>query len=535
MPTIANTLPPPSILLDALLASLPILAVLVLMLRYRWGGAQAGAIGWVLTQLIALLFFGASPSVLFYAQLKGILLTIYVLYIIWAALLFYRVTDEAGLVRAIGYWLPRLTPDRALQALLLGWIFSSFLQGVGGFGVPVAVIAPLLVGLGFSPTTAVVIPSVGHGWAVTFGSLGASFYALIAATGRNGSELAPPAALFLGLACFWCGASVLWAAGGKRTLRSGLLPLLAIGLTMSISLFLVVARGLWALGSTIATLLGLGVAVAWSRWRQSNEAATRSADNPPTAGNASAIIPPGWALLPYLLLIAIVLAANLLTPVSDFLGQVVIRFDFPELTTARGWVTPAGPGRTIDIFGHAGALLVYASFISYVVLRWRGYLTPAAMPRILRGVINGALRSSLGIAAMVGMAATMEHAGMTYLLASGIARVAGSAFPMVAPFIGALGAFMTGSNTNSNVVFGSLQQQIALLTHISPVIILAAQTSGAAIGSIFAPAKIIVGCSTVKLGGKEGAVLADIMRYGLLMLAFLALLTTVAVYALSAM
>mgnify|MGYP005845722305 CR=1 FL=1 len=530
MLTMTNPLSTPSALLDSLLASLPILAVLILMLRYRWGGAQAGAVGWLLAQLIALLFFGAGPSLLLYAQLKGILLTLYVLYIIWAALLFYRVTDEAGLVKAIGYWLPHLTPDRALQALLLGWIFSSFLQGVGGFGVPVAVIAPLLVGLGFSPTAAVVIPSVGHGWAVTFGSLGASFYALIASTGREGSELAPTAALFLGLACFWCGASVLWAAGGKRNLRTGVLPMLAIGLTMSATLFLVVTHGLWALGSTIATLLGLGVAVVWLRWRQS-KAAARSAASP--TADANATVPPGWALLPYVLLIAIVLAANLLTPVSDFLGQVVIRFEFPELPTARGWVTPAGPGRTIDIFGHAGALLVYASLISYVVLRWRGYLASGAVPRIARGVVNGALRSSLGIAAMVGMATTMEHAGMTYFLARGLAQTAGCAFPFASPFIGALGAVMTGSNTNSNVVFGSLQQQIALLAHLSPVVILAAQTSGAAIGSIFAPAKIIVGCSTVNLGGKEGAVMADIMRYSLLMLAALALITTAAIYLLA--
>lgn len=528
--TIANSSSTLSAFLDSLLASLPILAVLILMLRYRWGGAQAGAIGWLLAQVIALLFFGASPSVLIYAQLKGILLTLYVLYIIWAALLFYRVTDEAGLVKAIGYWLPHLTPDRALQALLLGWVFSSFLQGVGGFGVPVAVIAPLLVGLGFSPVAAVVIPSVGHGWAVTFGSLGASFYALIAATGREGTELALPAALFLGLACFGCGASVLWATGGKRTLRAGVLPMLVTASTMSGTLVVVVTHGLWALGSTIATLLGLGIAMLWARWQKANAVTDHISQAIPGTSSTRGTIPLGWALLPYILLIAIVLAANLLTPVSAFLGGIVIRFDFPELSTSRGWVTPAGPGRTIDLFGHAGAQLVYASLLSYVVLRWHGYLKQGAMPRIARGVVNGAMRSSLGIAAMVGMASIMEHAGMTYFLASGIARIAGQAFPFIAPFIGALGAFMTGSNTNSNVVFGGLQQQIALLAHLSPVIILAAQTSGAAIGSIFAPAKIIVGCSTVNLGGKEGTVMATIMRYGFFLLVILALVTAAATY-----
>jgi lactate permease len=129
---------------------------------------------------------------------------------------------------------------------------------------------------------------------------------------------------------------------------------------------------------------------------------------------------------------------------------------------------------------------------------------------------------------MVGMAVTMEHAGMTHLLADGIARLAGPAFPLAAPFIGALGAFMTGSNTNSNVIFGDLQQSVAALVGVSPLIILAGQTAGGAIGSAFAPAKIIVGCSTVE--AEEGPALRAVMRYGLAMLAVLALTTGAAIY-----
>jgi len=225
-----------------------------------------------------------------------------------------------------------------------------------------------------------------------------------------------------------------------------------------------------------------------------------------------------------------VLAAQLLPPVRDFLGQVVIRVQFPELTTTRGWVTPAGEGRTLNLFGHAGALLVYASLVTYGLFRRQGRYAPGTARRIARAVVRRAARSSLGIAAMVGMAVTMEHAGMTHLLANGMAQVAGPVFPLVAPFIGALGAFMTGSNTNSNVVFGGLQQHVATLVGVSPLIILAAQTAGGAVGSMFAPAKVIVGCSTVELGGQEGPVLRATMRYGLAIVAGLALATSVAVY-----
>ncbi len=130
---------------------------------------------------------------------------------------------------------------------------------------------------------------------------------------------------------------------------------------------------------------------------------------------------------------------------------------------------------------------------------------------------------------MVGMAVTMEHAGMTHLLADRLARAAGPAFPAVAPVIGALGAFMTGSNTNSNVVFAGLQQRVASLLGVSPLIILGVQTTGGAIGSLFAPAKVIVGCSSVGLGGQEGPVLRAAMRYGLAIVAGLALATALAV------
>jgi lactate permease len=521
--------------LDWLLSFSPILAILILMLGFRWRGLQAGAVGWLIALLVSALRFGAGWELLAYAQLKGLLLTLFVVYIIWGALLFFRVTEEAGAVKAVGAWLPRLTPDRGLQALLLGWVFSTFLQGVGGFGVPVAVVAPLLIGLGFPPVAAIVIPSVGHPWAVTFGSLGSSFYALMAATGREGEELAPWCAAMLGLACLACGVGTLWAAGGRRTLRSGLIPMLVIGLAMAGTQFLVVSLGLWSIGAMTAGLVGLAVGVAWARWQarskkqEARDKRREARGRRQEAGNREQEtgMPFKWALTPYGLLVAIVLIA-LIPPVRALLGQVVIQAQFPELATARGWVVEAGTGRTINLFGHAGALLTYASLIAYGLYRWRGNLTPGAAGRILRGVTKRGARSALGTLAMVGMAVTMENAGMTNLLAEGIARAVGRAFPLAAPFIGALGAFMTGSNTNSNVVFGDLQQSVAALIGVSPLVILAAQTAGGAIGSAFAPAKIIVGCSTVD--AEEGPVLRKVMRYGLAIVALLALATGIAVY-----
>lgn len=136
-------------------------------------------------------FFGATPELIAHAQLKAVLLTLYVLYIVWMALLLYNVVNEGGAIEVIGAGIARLTGDRVMQLLLLGWVFNAFLQGVAGFGVPIAVVAPLLVGLGFQPVVAVSAASIGYSWSVTFGSIASSFQALIAATGLPGQALAP--------------------------------------------------------------------------------------------------------------------------------------------------------------------------------------------------------------------------------------------------------------------------------------------------------------------------------------------------------
>ena len=494
------------------------------MLGLRWGGVKAGPVGWFVAMVVAMAYFGAGPELLFYAQLKGLLLTLFVLYIVWMALLFYHTADDAGAVDAIGTGLPRLTADRALQALLLGWIFSAFLQGAGGFGVPVAVIAPLLVGLGFPRLAAVVIPSLGHAWAVSFGSLGSSFYALIAATGISGAELAPWSAVMLGLCCMTCGVAVLWAAGGRPALRAGLIPWLLVGFLMSLVQYVVVINGFWSLGALSAGLIGLAASLLLFRLPRFRGSVEQRA----AALVRTAELPLWLALAPYILLMLVIIGGQLIGPVKTALGQAVIRVEFPELSTSQGWVTPAETGRTINIFGHAGALLFYAAALSFFLLWWKKRYRPGAVKRIVNKTVRRAVRTSVGVATMVAMAVVMQHAGMTHILAEGVADAVGDAYPWVSPFIGALGAFMTGSNTNSNVVFGSFQRDAATILGLNVLIILAAQTAGAAVGSVFAPAKVIVGASTVGLGGKEGPVLKKVMTYGLVLVAAVSVITWLA-------
>jgi lactate permease len=502
-----------------LLASLPILVILALMIGKRWGASRAGGAGYLTALVVAAGYFGARPQVLAYAHAKAFFLTLDVLFIVWAAFLLYRVADEAGAIATIGRALPGLTADRGMQALLLAWAFASFLQGVGGFGVPVAVTAPLLMGLGFSPLTAVVAPSVGHSWAVSFGSLATSFQALMAATGLPGELLAPPTAVFLGLSGLLVGLMVAHAAAGWEAVKRLWPTVLAMGIVMSGTQYLLATNHLWYIASLGGGLAGLmaGVLIAM------RQRASTGAD---TAGSLPDTRTLLIALSGYLALVVITLTVQLVHPVRAFLESLwVIQVPFPEVTTARGFVTPAGLGRKLPIFRHAGAVLVYSSVVAYLFYWRAGWYEPGAVRRIVGGTVRRVMGSSVGIASMVAMAMVMQHAGMTETLARGLAAAVGKAYPLMAPWVGALGAFMTGSNTNSNVVFAALQKRTAHLLGYSVAVILAAQSAGGALASVFAPTKVVVGASTTGMAGQEGDVMAAMGKYVLVLVTLVSVLT----------
>ena len=513
-----------------LLAFTPVLMVLIMMIVFRAGGARAGGIGWLTAVIVSALFFGADFELLAIAQIRAILLTLDVFYIIWTALLLFHLSNEAGAIRMIGRALPRLTEDRVMQSLLIGWLMVTFIQGTGGFGVPVAVCAPMLVAIGFTPIQAVAMASLGDTWAVTFGSLATSFQTLLAVTGIDPGGVAHYTALLLGIVSFPAGLLVAIIGNGWKSFKRAVPPVLVLSLVMGTTQYLLATNGMWTLGTTGAGIMGLVVGFLLLRLpiyknshsdlkkpKSLNDLATP--DEGQDAGKSLLLALSGYALL-----VILAFAINLIRPVGEFMGQVRFTLDFPEVATRFGWVTPAGPGRVINIFGHPGAILLYACVLSLIIYRLSGYLQPGALKRIRNQVGRSGVNSGLGILAMVGVASIMLHSGMTFLLAEGLSTSIGPDFyPLVAPIIGALGAFITGSNTNSNVLFGVLQQNAAQLMNLSVPLILAAQSAGGSVGSVLAPAKVIVGCSTVGLAGEEGNVMRKIIGYGLIPIAIVAL------------
>jgi lactate permease len=128
---------------------------------------------------------------------------------------------------------------------------------------------------------------------------------------------------------------------------------------------------------------------------------------------------------------------------------------------------------------------------------------------------TAAIPASLGTMFMIGLSSLMEHTGMTLMLAKGLSQFVGQAYPLFAPLVGMLGAFATGSNTNSNILFGVMQKGVAELLMITPITLLAAQTVGGALGSMIAPAKLAVGGTTSAEKGLDGHVLRITLPIGL--------------------
>jgi hypothetical protein len=176
-------------LLRWILALLPIVVLLVFMVLLRWTAPQAGPMGMFTAAAMALVAFATPWETVAVASAKGVWDAIFILYVVWPALLLYQVTDQAGGYDALRQGITRFSRNDLFIVIALGWVFSSFLQGIAGFGTPIAIVAPLLVAFGLRPVYAVVIPLIAHLWAKFFGTLGVSWFATLAVV-----DLADPAA-----------------------------------------------------------------------------------------------------------------------------------------------------------------------------------------------------------------------------------------------------------------------------------------------------------------------------------------------------
>ena len=510
-----------------LMAWVPIVLVLVLMMALKMSGGKSGAVSWVASLLIGAYFFGGDLRLLASGTVKGLWTTVFVIYIIWGAMTLYNVVDVTGSFKLIASTFTRLTHgNRLLQLLVLGWAFPSFIQGVCGFGVPVAVSAPLLVGLGFNPIVAVVTALIGHSWSVTFGSLGSSYSVLVRLTDLDPTRLATFAALFLGICCVMVGFSIAHYFAGWRGVKESVPAVLCLSLSMAGVLNIMANFVTPYVASFTAGMTGLLVGGLVVTRLPSYRPKERAPEQPAaTAGFHR-------AFSAYYILIGVVFAVYLIPPFRNWLnGLWEIGLPFPETRTAFGHTNDAVPVYAgIRMFTAPGTLIFLSTLFAYVFYRARSQWPKGAGKTVLNRTVKQAIGATLTVMTMSMMAVVMMETGMTSYLANGMARYFGSAYAVVSPFIGVLGAFMTGSNTSSNILFTGLQREVAALLSISPFVILGLQTTGGAIGNMFCPLNVALGTGVTNTVGREGECLKATTLYTVVQCLFVGILAWLMLY-----
>lgn len=496
--------------LDYLLAAAPILVVLVIMMVFRVGGQYAGPIGLLTGILVASLAFGLNWQVLWVSQLKGVLLSLFVIAVFLPALLLYNTVNQANGIQAVAAALGNLITDRGILLIVIAWAFSSMLEGLAGFGLPVAIVSPMLTGLGVDPILAVSAVAIGHAWAVTFGDMGVVFQTLTALVKQDPAGLASMVTIMLGIAGLMCGLAV----ANLFNRRDRWPVVIVLAAVMGLVQYFCAVNQIPALASFLAGLAGVGGGILINRIWFSNQAQPTTQPISQAKTN-SKISPLQSALASYGFLSILMAIINLVQPLRQVLARVVWSVSFPQVQTMAGFVTAARQNQTYQPLLHPGTTILLVALLSFLMNKIVGLYQKTGLATIGSLTIKAAWPAMIGIFSMVGLSTIMDHTGMNLLLARLLSGLFYSAFPLISPLMGMLGAFATGSNNNSNVLFASLQEGIAVILKISPGIIVSAQTTGGSLGSMIAPAKIIVGLSTVNRPGQDGDVLRKTLPYGL--------------------
>lgn len=499
----------PLLALAAAISPIVLIATLVLRGRRLTPSAWATA---AFAAVLAITTFELDAAEVARAAFRGGWTGAWILAIVLPALLLYEVLERSGSIAGLADAADRLAATDGRRLALTAWILPSFLQGIAGFGVPIAMTAPMLIRHGMRPAMAVSTCLVGYQWAITFGSLGSSYFmaeAVARLDGPTASSFALRAALILGVNAIISGVIVLRRSGGDW--RRDLPVVGVVGLLMAVTLVLVAMRQP-ALGSTAAGLVGLSA--AWVLF--------------PGSGRDTPSIRTMLAhAFPYLLLTALVIGAWGIGPLSDWLtGVAPLAPSVEGAVAAYGHSISTGPVAPVFAPLHHPWLYVTIAALAGMAFHRRRGDWPVGTTRA--ALADWKLRASrvtgtiLGITVLAGI---MVDAGMLRALAVAAADSLGIAFVAVAPIVGMVGSAITGGTTPSNALFAAFQADVAVALGKPVPVLLAAQTAGGNVGNALAPVNVAVGATVVDREGHEGRIIGYHLPAAALLMATVIALT----------
>ncbi len=528
--------------LQALFAVLPILVVAVLLIGLHWPASRAMPLIYVLTAVIALLVWQVPVARVVASTIQGLFITFDVLFIIFGAILLLNTLKHSGAVIAIRNGFTKVSDDRRIQAIIIAWLFGSFIEGASGFGTPAAVAGPLLVALGFPAVAAVMLGMMIQSTPVTFGAVGTPI-----------------------------------VIGVRNGLQSAELDAFLVQSGMTLDQYIqIVTFNAAIIHGIIGTLIPLFMIVMMTRFFGKNRSWTEGLAIAPFAifaGLAFTVpyVLTGWLLgpeFPSLLgalvgLVVVVTAAQhgFLVPKekwdfapasewpSQWMGTLEMKLDQiaekPMMPIWLAW-TPYVLMAAFLVLSRLPELGIGAALRSALVLSWPNILetgiSATSTPLYLPGAILVAvvlitfflhqmrlreLQAALGDSTKILLGAgfvliftvpmvrvyinsgvnEMGYGSMPVVMAAWVATNVGEIWPLFAPTIGALGAFIAGSNTVSNLMFSLFQFGVAEKLNLSTSLIVGLQSVGAAAGNMVAIHNVVAASATVGLLGQEGMTL----------------------------
>ncbi|HEX4757624.1 MAG TPA: lactate permease LctP family transporter [Terracidiphilus sp.] len=527
--------------LTAFVVSIPILFLFWALSVKRMKGHVAGLLTLLLTIVITIVAYRMPVTVACSAAALGMTTgLIQIGWIILAAVFLYNLVVESGKLEVVKSSISSLSTDRRLQALLIAFSFSAFLESTSGMGAPVAVCAAMLIGLGFSPLPAALICLVGNTQPVPFGPLGVPTLMMSSVTHISDHVLARAVGLDMALLALVIPIFMLVVLSGWKNAMGAMPAALIAGGSYAVTCLLV-SRYIGAeLPALVSSLVSIICLVAYLKlwhpktiWRFANDPDVGSeVSHEYSTGTVITAWAPFAVLMVTLGVCTIpalkIWAANVCHLVMNiaswpFLDGLVYR-------TAPIVAKPAIYAASFRWeFGTAsGSAMFLASLISMVVLG----IGPKTGARVFVATLKQLRFALITLASVVGIAFVANYSGMSYTLALAFAHYTGKVFPVFSPVIGWLGVFLTGSVTSSAVLFGKLQQVTAIQIGINPVLTTSANLAGGVAGKLISPQSLAIACAATRMVGKETDIFRRTWKYSVLLLGFVIVLIVLQAYVL---
>ncbi|MFQ5971926.1 MAG: L-lactate permease [Alphaproteobacteria bacterium] len=518
-------------LLTTIVALLPIIAVFVLLVALRMPAVRAMPLSFAITAVGTMWIWKVDVVQVAAASIEGVAVGLSILWIIFGAVLLLNTLTYSGAMDTIRHGFTVVTPDRRAQVIIIAWLFGAFIEGAAGFGTPAALAAPLLVAIGFPPLAAVVMPLIADSSPVSFGAVGTPVLIGIGQGLQVRGDLAPVVAsglgdmtlpellqlttataitIDLGIGVFvplllvalltrFFGANQSWREGlavWRFAVFAGLsfmVPALLVALTLGPE-FPAIFGGLAGL-AIVVPAARRGLLLPATPWN------FPGAGDPPVGDSFRIGLRRAW--LPYLLVgLLLVLSRLNALPVRRWLSGV-------------DWEWRDILGTDIDA-SIMPLFLPGTVFVIVVVVTFALHRMSPAMIRGSFGKSVGMLAgSAVALCTSVPMVRVFINSGvnrsgldsMPLELAELMADAAGGVWPLVAPYVGALGSFISGSATFSNLMFSLFQFSVAEQIGVLPNIVLGAQILGANAGNMICVVNVVAAASVVRLLGQEGSIL----------------------------